>query len=905
MSGELVEWLTTRPIMGVNKLEKIFRPESIAVVGASEKEGSIGSALMRNLIEGGYAGDVYPINPRRNTVHGLPAHSSVLALKSSIDLAILAAPIISIPEIVKECSEAGVQGAVIISAGGKESGAKGRELEAAINQEAEPSGLRIIGPNCLGVICSRSKLNASFASHMPLPGRMAFISQSGAICTSILDLSIREKIGFSYFVSLGSMLDVNFGDMIDYLGGEPDVSSIVMYVENLNRFRYFMSAARAVSRIKPVIVLKAGRTRAGAVAAASHTGALAGEDAVYDAAFKRAGILRVKTFEELFDCAELLAKQPQVSGNGLAIITNAGGPGVMAADALSDYGVEPVKLSPETLSKLDKILPPYWSHANPVDLLGDASPELYKKAVEICLEDSKVDGLLIMFAPVALRNMADMAKPLVNLLRKRPYPVFASCMGGPDVEKAREIFNLSGIPTFDTPERAVRAFMALYRYSKNIELLQEIPAKLPGKMEFDRKKAQSIISRGLESKKHVLTEVESKALLSAYGIPVNRTELVASDTEAALKAGELGFPVVMKICSREIIHKTEADGVILNVQSESEARDAYIKLMKSARNYNPDAGIEGITIQPMIKQIDSELIIGSKKDRDFGPVILFGMGGTMTEILGDQALALPPLNRLLAGRLMEETKVYRMLKGYRNRPAADLMLLEEILIRLAQLVTDFPEIDELDINPLIVAVNNTCVADARIMLKYSEIPAPLHLVISPYPNQHETKTVREGIGDVFIRPIRPDDAPLLVELFASLSSRSIYNRFFSPLKSLSHNMLARFTQIDYDREIALVALSETETGEKILGVARVINETDQKHAEFSVVVGDPWQGKGIGAELLQRCLSIAGERNVETVYGHVLSENTQMVALGRKLNFKIKRVPDSNEYELVIDLRKK
>ncbi len=860
--------------MGVDKLGKIFRPKSIAVVRASEKEGSIGSALMRNLIEGGYPGDIYPINPNRKKIYGLTAYSSVLALKSSIDLAILAAPIVSTPEIVKECSKAGVQGAVIISAGGKESGTKGRELEAAIKQKAKPSGLRIIGPNCLGVICSSSKLNASFASHMPLPGKMAFISQSGAICTSILDLSIREKIGFSYFVSLGSMLDVNFGDMIDYLGGEPDVSSIVMYVENLSRFRYFMSAARAVSRIKPIIVLKAGRTRAGAVAAASHTGALAGEDAVYDAAFKRAGILRVKTFDELFDCAELLAKQPRVLGNGLAIVTNAGGPGVMAADALSDYGVDPVKLSPETLSKLNKILPPYWSHANPVDTLGDASPELYRKAVEICLEDTRVDGLLIMLAPVALRNMVDTAKPLVDLLRKRPYPIFVSCMGGPDAEKAREIFNRSGIPTFDTPERAVRAFMDLYNYSKNSELLQEIPSKLPGKMEFDRKKAKSIIGAGLESKKHVLTEIEAKALLSAYGIPVNRTELVASDTEAVLKARELGFPVAMKICSRDILHKTEADGVILNVQSESAVRDAYIKLMERARDYNPDAAIEGITIQPMIKHIDCELIVGSKKDRDFGPVILFGMGGTMTEILGDQALALPPLNRLLARRLMEETKVYNVLKGYRNRPAADLMLLEEILVRLAQLVTDFPEIDELDINPLIVAINNTSVVDAGIILKYSEIPAPLHLVISPYPNQYETKTVREGIGDVFIRPIRPDDAPLLLELFESLSPRSIYNRFFSLLKSLSHNMLARFTQIDYDREIALVALCKTETNEKILGVARVINEIDQKHAEFSVLVGDPWQGKGIGAELLQRCLSIAKERNLETVYGQVLSENT-------------------------------
>ncbi len=889
--------------MGVDNLDKIFQPESIAVIGASERERSIGSAIMRNLIHVEYPGEVYPINPHHKTIWGLPTHPSVLDLKSRIDLVILAVPIALAPQIVKECAEAKVGGIVIISAGGKETGAKGRELEDAIKKEAERSGLRIIGPNCLGIIHSRPKLNASFASCMPLPGKMAFISQSGAICVSILDLSIGERIGFSYFVSLGSMLDVDFGDMIDYLGGDPEVSSIVMYIENLSNLRNFMSAARAVSRVKPIIALKAGRTQAGALAAASHTGALVGEDAVYDAAFKRAGILRVKTFEELFDCAELLAKQPRPLRPGLAIITNAGGPGVMAADALSDYGVMPVRLSSDTINKLNEILPPYWSRANPVDILGDASPERYKRVVEVCLNAHEVSGLLIMLSPASLADPTSVAELLAGLLQKKSCPVLTSWIGGPGVERGREIFNQAGIPTFDTPERAVRAFMDLYRYSKNIEMLQEIPSKLPHKVEFDRKKAQTIIQGALETKNFVLTEVEAKALLFAYGIPVNRTEVAASAEEALQKAQETGFPVVMKICSRDITHKTEANGVQLDLKNGPEVLDAFNRVMTNARAYNPEAGIEGVTIQPMLKDSDYELIMGSKKDRDFGPVILFGMGGIMTEVIKDRSIALPPLNRLLARRLMEETKVYHLLKGYRNRPPANLMLLEEILVRLAQLVADFPEIEQLDINPLIVTGNDVCAVDARILLKPSQIPSPLHLVISSYPNQYEMQIACKGVGKLFIRPIRPEDAPLLVELFESLSPRSVYNRFFSPLKHLPHSMLARFTQIDYDREIALVALLESESGERMLGVARVIIEVNRKHAEFSILVGDPWQGKGIGAELLKRCLSIAAKRKIEKVWGLVLSENTQMLALGRKLKFNIKRVPDSSDYELSIDLK--
>jgi acetyltransferase len=890
--------------MSAINLDKIFHPESIAVVGASQRAGSIGSALMRNLIQEGYPGKVYPINPRHKTIWEIEAFPSLLELESPVDLVLMAAPIASAPQIVKECKKTGAGGVVIISAGGKETGTKGRELESAIKKEAKDSGLRIIGPNCLGIVCSQAKLNASFASHMPLPGNMAFISQSGAICTSVLDLSIKERIGFRYFVSLGSMLDVDFGDIIDYLGGDYQVNSIIMYIESLSRFRNFMSAARAVSRVKPIIAVKAGRTQAGAKAAATHTGSLAGEDAVYDAAFERAGIVRVKTFEELFDCAELLAKQPRPLGPGLAITTNAGGPGVMAADALFDHGVDPVALRPETIRKLDEFLPPHWSRTNPIDILGDATPERYQRVVDICLKASEVKGLLIILTPQAMTRPTHVAETLAGHLRGKPYPIFTSWMGGQDVEKGKEIFNQVSIPTFDSPERAVRAFMNLYQYSRNIKLLQEIPPNLPKKIEFDHEKARVLLDQRINKKNFFLTEIESKDLLSAYGISVNPSKLAVSGAQAVEKAREIGFPVAMKVCSRDILHKSNVNGVLLNLKNESEVDDSFKKIMTSARSCNAEAEIEGVTIQTMLSP-EYELILGSKRDRDFGPVVLFGMGGIMAEVLEDQAIALPPLNRLLARSLMEKTRVYRLLKGYRNHPPANLTLLEEILIRLSQLVIDFPEIEELDINPLMVTKSDFCVADARVLLKSTQVPSPLHLVISPYPSQYEVRIQHNEVGELFIRPIRPEDAPLLVKLFESLSPQSILFRFFSPLKMLPHRMLARFTQIDYDREIALVALCGPELNEKMLGVARIITDVyNRKHAEFSVIVGDPWQGKGIGAELLKRCLSISKDRGIEKVTGIVLPENTQMLALGRKLGFNAKKVTGESDYKLAIDLTK-
>ena len=889
--------------MGLYNLDKIFEPESIAVVGASEKEGSIGSVHVQNLIQGGYQGKIFPVNPHYTSTHGLKAYPSISRIDHAVDLAIIAIPISSVPSVIRECAQVRVGGAIVVSAGGKETGPQGREIEDRIRREAETGGLRIIGPNCLGIICPGRKLNASFAAHMPQSGKVAFISQSGAICTAILDLALKEEIGFSHFVSIGSMLDVDFGDLIDYLGNYPEVNSILLYIESLTNFRKFMSAARAVSRVKPIVVLKSGRSPAGARAAASHTGAMVGEDAVYDAAFKRAGIVRVQTFGELFDCAELMAKQPRPKGPRLGIITNAGGPGVMAADSLAEYGAEPARLEQETIEQLNELLPPFWSHSNPIDVLGDASPERYAKAVDICLKAKELNGLLLILTAQGMTNPAEVAELLTQKLKAKPCPVFASWMGGMEVEKGRDILNHAGIPTYDTPESAVKAFMYMHEYSCNLQMLQEIPPKLAKELHFDRDWARAIIDEELKSGNGILTEIESKSLLTAYGIPVIHTEVATSVEEAKRLATHMGYPIVVKVHSPDIVHKTEAGGVQLDLYSEAAVSVAYRKTIKNARAYNPEAKILGVTLQPMIQRPDYEILLGAKRDENFGPVILFGMGGVLTELLKDWSIGLPPLNRSLARKLMESTRAYSLLKGYRNKPGANLALLEEMIIRLSQLLEDFPEIVELDMNTVIVNEGRPIAADARVILRPAEVSAPLHLVISPYPTQYEYReVVKDGLA-VFIRPIKPEDAPALLDLFHTLSPTSVYYRFFSPMKSLSASMLARFTQIDYDREIALVALQEERPEGKMLGVARVIGDPDGKKAEFAVMVGDPWQGKGVGAKLLEKCLQIAKRRGIETVWGIVLRENTQMLALGRKLGFEASRTEEPGELELTIDLR--
>ncbi|TKB07948.1 bifunctional acetate--CoA ligase family protein/GNAT family N-acetyltransferase [Desulforhopalus sp. IMCC35007] len=886
--------------MGQHKLNLIMQPRNITVIGATEKEGSIGSALMKNITEGGFTGGIYPVNPKYKKIHGHSCYKSVLDINTEIDLAVIATPIPTVPQIVQDCIDKKIGGAIIISAGGKEVGERGFEIEKQLIEIAKPSKFRIIGPNCLGTIVPKVHLNATFVSGMPLDGNMAFVSQSGAICSAILDHADLEGIGFSHFISIGSMIDVDFGDIVDYLGNNPYVKSILLYIESLTNFRKFMSAARAVSRVKPIIVLKAGRGQAGARAAASHTGAMAGEDAVYDAAFKRAGVVRVDTIEELFDCAEFMAKQPRPKGSRLAIITNGGGPGVMAADCVTQLGHEPTPLSTDLIKQLDSYLPRCWSHNNPIDLLGDATTERFHNAMHALLQSREFDGVLVVFAPQAIATPMAVANTILKLKKSTAVPIFACFMGGKSIQEALEYLNRSEIPTFTTPERAIRAYFRLVTFARNQELLFEVVPEIGGKSAINRLKGASIMDE--QPAEGMLADVAVRALLSAYGLPVIRTETAKNEEDAVQMSNEIGYPVVLKLLSTDITHKTEANGVHLDLRSEAEVSLAFKTIMTSARAYNKDANIEGVTIQPYQTKPDYEILLGAKRDNDFGPIILFGLGGIFTEIIQDKALGLPPMNRLLARRLMQQTKAFTLLKGYRNRQAADLTMLEEMIVSLSQLLIDYPQISELDMNPVLISKGLPTVVDARVMVSPHPSSSPAHLVISPYPRENEYHLECNSHIHLFIRPVRPEDTSLFLNLFKVLSPTTIYFRFFGALKALSPEMLCRFTQIDYDREIALVAIDEDSTVDRILGVARIIGDPDGEEGEFAVLIGDAWQGQGIGASLLQKVLLIALKRNFKTIHGIVLQENTHMLALGKKLGFTVSRGKDAGEYQLHIDL---
>lgn len=875
--------------MSIRNLDRIFNPKSIALIGASDTVGKLGYTLFRNLTRCGFKGPVYPVNPKYKTVQGKKAFKSVTDIREEVDLAVIVTPLEVVPEVISGCAKKGILGAIIISAGGKETGERGRELEGRILKEAKEAGVRIIGPNCLGVIRPSIGLNATFSSRMALPGQLAFISQSGALCTAILDRSFRERIGFSYFISIGSMADVDFGDLIDYLGGSEEVTSIILYIESLTNLRKFMSAARAVSRIKPIIAVKAGRSQSGAQAASSHTGAMAGEDDVYDAAFKRAGIIRVRTIRDLFNCAESLAKQPRPNGPRLGIVTNAGGPGVIAADALEDWGYRPAVLSDQTIERLNSFLPPHWSRGNPVDIIGDATPERYQNAIRSLLETDEIDGLLVILTPQAITSPTDVARVISQLAfsNKRHMPIFAVWMGGEEVEEGISILNGAGIPTYSTPEEAVSTFMYMYSYSYNLRLLQETPRELHVELNLDRERAGGIIKAFLDKTQSLLPETESKELLGSYGIPVNRTLVASSPEQAAGLAEEIGFPVVLKVHSPDITHKTEAGGVILDLTSKEEVESAYKKIVENARNYNPEARIFGVTVQRMVKERGYEVIIGSKQDPLFGPVILFGMGGIIAEVIRDKAVGLPPLNTTLARRLMEETKVYKLLRGFRNRPPVNLEYMEEILVRLSHLVTDFPEIVEIDINPLLASEKGILALDARIIVRPTTVRSPDHMVLSPYPHRYETHWTLSDGTPVLLRPIKPEDEGMMRELFSTFSQRTILFRFFQVLKSMPHEQITRYTQIDYDREMAIVAVEEAPEKERILGVGRLIYCPNLEAFEFAVVVGDPWQGKGLGTRLLETCISIAREKGGKFLWGDIMAENERMIKLCKELGFQI------------------
>jgi acetyltransferase len=886
--------------MGTLNLDKIFNPQSVAIIGASDVEGSVGYAIVKNFTQLGYTGKVYFVNIRKTEILGIKTYPSVDQIHESVDLAIIATPAKTVPDVILECGRAQVKGAIIVSAGFKETGPEGKRLEEQILENARKNGIRIIGPNCIGIIRPRTSLNATFLDKMPKAGKIAFLSQSGALGSAILDWAIHENIGFSNFVSVGSMIDVDFGDLIDYFGNDPKTKSILMYVEGITEARKFMSAARHFARTKPIIVVKSGKFGESAKAAASHTGSLSGEDDIYDAAFKRAGIVRVDEIADLFNAAEVLGTQPLPKGKRLAIITNAGGPGVMATDALIAQGGQLATLSKKSLDALNAALPPFWSHGNPVDVLGDARSERYKVAVEACLNDENIDGIVIVFTQQAVSESVEIAKTIVELVRSKSYQnktILTSFMGYGAVQEANGILNANNIPTYSTPEQAIRTYMAMYHYQKNIELLYETPEELPVDAVPPKRPVNVILRNAALEGREVLTEDEAKKILKYYNFPVIKTEVANNVEEAVLYAQQMGFPVVLKILSPQIIHKSDVGGVILNVHSETEVREAFELLIQRATAHYPNANIIGVTVQPMVEKKGYEIIIGGKKDPVFGPTILFGMGGVGVELFKDYSIGLPPLNTTLIHRMMEETKVYQLLKGFRGSKPVDLKKLEETVLQFSQLLVDYPQIKEIDINPLLINEHDACILDARIIIDKTKVCTKLepheHIVISPYPKKYELLwTLKDG-QEVLLRPIKPEDEPLWLEWFQSLSEESIRYRFFQMLKDTPHEVRVRYCNIDYDREIAIVAEIMENGKRKLLGVSRLSIETDGKNGEMAFIVTDQYQGLGLGTKMVDYTLDIAKEKGVESVYAIMLPDNYRALTLTKKMGFAIEYLEDS------------
>ena len=877
-------------------LDVFFSPTTVAVIGATEKEGSVGRTILWNLITSPFGGTVYPVNPNRPNVLGIRAYPKIADVPKPVDLAVIVTPASTVPGIMADCVGAGVKAAIIISAGFKETGAAGVELERRVLEEARRGRMRIIGPNCLGVMRPPSGLNATFAGRIARAGSVGFISQSGALCTAVLDWSLRENVGFSAFVSVGSMLDVGWGDLIDYLGDDPKTGSIVMYMETIGDARAFLSAAREVALSKPIIVIKPGRSEGAARAAASHTGSLTGSDDVLDAAFRRSGVLRVNSIAEVFYMAEVLAKQPRPKGPRLTILTNAGGPGVLAVDALLTNGGELAELSKETLEALNQILPPAWSHNNPIDVLGDAGAERYAKALEIAAKDPRTDGLLIILTPQAMTDATQTAEQLKPYAKTFGKPVIASWMGGADVATGEEILNRADIPTFPYPDTAARVFAYMWGYTYALHGLYETPS-LPGGKDADAPdtaRAAQLIRDVRKSGRTLLTEFESKQLLDAYGIPTVETRIAKNEAEAVKLASGIGYPVVLKLYSQTITHKTDVGGVKLDLANAVAVRKAFAAIKRSVVEKAGAKHFLGVTVQAMIKLDGYELILGSSLDPQFGPVLLFGAGGQLVEVFQDRSLALPPLNVTLARRWMERTRIFTALKGVRGRPPVDLVALEQLLVRFSQLVIEQRWIKEIDINPLLASPERLVALDARVVLhgpNVTEDSLP-KLAIRPYPTQYISRAKMKDGTPIIIRPIRPEDEPLMVDFHHSLSEESVYLRYFHMIalgQRVAHDRLTRICFNDYDREIALVAEHQDPrtAARKILGLGRLSKEVGTGNAQFSMLIRDDYQRRGLGTELLRRLVQVRREEGLQRITAEILPENLGMQAVCEKLKFRL------------------
>ncbi|CAN5616693.1 bifunctional acetate--CoA ligase family protein/GNAT family N-acetyltransferase [soil metagenome] len=875
---------------GRHPLDSIFRPSGVAVIGATEKQGSVGRTLVWNLIRSPFGGTVYPVNPKRRSILGIRAYPALADIPDPVELAVIVTPPPSVPGLIDECAVRGVKGVIIISAGFREVGPAGAELERQILERARAAGIRVVGPNCLGVMNPISGLNATFAVEMAERGSVGFVSQSGALLTAVLDWSLAEGVGFSAVASLGSMLDVGWGDVIYYFGDDPSTKSILIYMETIGDARAFLSAAREVALTKPIIVIKPGRSDQAAQAAASHTGSMTGSDEVLAAAFRRAGVLRVDRISDLFGMAEVLDKQPRPRGPNLTIVSNAGGPGVIATDALVAGGGRLTELSDEAMAALNEVLPPTWSHNNPIDIIGDAPPERYAKALEIAAADPAADGMLVILTPQAMTDPTETARQLVPYAREGRKPVLASWMGGRDVAEGAGILLRAGIPTFDYPDTAVRMFNYLWRSADDLRALYETPV-LPDEHEvpIDRVRASAIVEAARGEGRTLLTELESKELLSAYGIPITEMRVARSPDEAALAAAEMGYPVVLKLHSRTVTHKTDVGGVQLNLIHETAVREAFEAVRAGVTLARGAEHFEGVTVQPMINYTGYELIVGSSIDSQFGPVLLFGMGGTLVELFRDRTLALPPLNTTLARRMIERTTIAGAFRGIRGRRPIDTAALEQLLVRFSLLVVEQRRIAEIDINPLLASPERLLALDARVVLHPpevadSELP---RLAIRPYPRQYVDRWTAHDGTEFVIRPIRPEDEPALVEFHRELTAETVYSRYFQVLGlslRTAHERLTRVCFNDYDREIALVAEESGAEGGadgdggalRLAAIGRLSKDHARPAAEFAILVADRWQKRGLGAELLRRLVQIGRDEGLELIWAEMLAGNTGM-----------------------------
>ena len=871
-------------------LAPLLAPASVALVGATEREGALGNLVWRNLAAGGLRGALSAVNPKHGKVFGQRCYARLRDLPAAPELAVLVTPARTIPGLLEDAGAAGVRAAVVLSSGFGEAGEAGRALQAEALAAARRHGLRLLGPNCLGLMRTDAGLNATFSPVPALPGKLALLSQSGAICTAILDWAKPSGVGFSSVVSLGAAADVDFGELLDFLISDPATDAVLMYVEGIRDARRFVSALRAAARAKPVVVLKVGRHASGTRAAASHTGAMTGSDAVFDAALRRGGTVRVRSYTQLFAAARILSMGRIPAGERLAIITNGGGPGVMAADCASDNGVPLAQLSADTIALLNRKLPAQWSRGNPLDIVGDAPPQRFADATSAALADAGVDALLVMYSPVAVTPPEAAARAVAGAARDSGKPVIAAWLGDISPGRTRSYLEEQGLPNFYTPENAVEAFSFLCAYRRNQAQLLEAPGALSSAMpqqRVDMGAVHAIRDRALAKKRSILSEQEAKAMLALFGLPVPRTIMAADRDAAVAAAAELGYPVAIKIHSPDITHKSDVGGVRLNLQNAQMVASAFDDMLLHVRALKPAARIEGAAVQPMLRYADArEVLVGIATDPVFGPAISFGSGGIAVEALRDVAVALPPLNGVLARELIGRTRVARLLARHRDVPAVDTGALEAILEGVSRMACALPWLAEMDLNPVLAHPGGAMIADARIVIDPSRLQPPPrygHMAIHPYPAELEGELrLRDGTR-VAVRPIRPEDAALELRFFDALSEKSRYQRFMNQMAHLPPQMLARFTQLDYDRELALVALAPD--GGEFIGVGRYAPNADGETAEFALTIADAWQGRGIGRALLERLCDCARAAGYRTLYGHILHANREMLELAERLGF--------------------